>query len=229
MTRQYPTYRLGPDFRDKLSHFIDSFLKDGYEAFENELAGVDEFICRAWNLTDHPEQDIRRTPKEKYLLEAVSFAMYDRLNRDAFNRTKDTLIILPDCLSLNNPACERVETEYGGICQQCSPACQAYHIAELAKQYGATVSFSKRKLSQQIEHYAGQLENVGVIGVACILMLASGMRTCADLDIPARGVLLSFTGCEHWNDEPFGSRFPMSWLKEILEEKYGPRTSAADD
>ncbi len=229
MTRQYPTYRLGPDFRDKLQRFVDSFLEHGYTTFDKEFANIDEFICRARDLTDHPEQEIRRTPKEKYLLDVVSFGIYDRLNREAFNRTKDTLIILPDCLSLNNPDCERVETEFGDVCRQCTEACQAYHVVELAKPYGARVSFAKRKMSQQIEHHAGELRNIGVIGVACMVMLASGMRTCAELDIPARGVLLSFTGCEHWNDQPFGSRFPMSWLKEILEEKYGGRTSTADD
>lgn len=90
---------------------------------------------------------------------------------------------------------------------------------ELAKEFGASVTFSKRKLEQQLEHYADKLTHVGVIGVACMIMLASGMRTASELDIPTRGVLLSFTGCEHWNDEPFGSRFPMTWLREILEEK----------
>jgi len=97
MTRQYPTYRLGPDFRHKLTGFVDRFLAGGYAEFEKEFANIDEFICRAWELENHPEQDIRRTPKEKYLLEAVSFKIYDELNRKAFNATDDTLIVLPDC------------------------------------------------------------------------------------------------------------------------------------
>ncbi|HQL24318.1 MAG TPA: DUF116 domain-containing protein, partial [candidate division Zixibacteria bacterium] len=174
---------------------------------------------------DSPEKDLRRTPKEKYLLEALAFSFYDDLNREAFNRTGDTLIIVPDCLSLNNPDCRKVEGEYGDTCQQCEPACQSYWVMELAWEYGARVAFSKRKLSNQIEHYAERLSNVGVVGVACMIMLTSGLRTCAELDIPARGVLLSFTGCEHWNDVPFGSRFPMSWLREILEEKRAARLS----
>lgn len=229
MTRQYPTYRLGPDFRHKLTRFVDRFLADGYAEFEKEFANIDEFICRAWELENHPEQDIRRTPKEKYLLEAVSFKIYDELNRKAFNATDDTLIILPDCVSLNNPDCERTDEPYGGVCQQCSESCQAYHIMNLAAEYGATVVYSKRKLSQQIEHYAEKLDNIGVIGVACVVMLADGMRSAADVGVPSRGVLLSFTGCEHWNDQPFGSRFATSWLKEILEEKHGPRPAPTDD
>ncbi len=229
MARQYPTYRLGPEFRDKLQRFVDTFLGSGYAAFAKEFANLDDFICRAQQLTDHPEKEIRSTAKEEYLLEVLSFGLYDRLNREAFNRTKDTLIVLPDCVSLNNPACEKTEGEFGDVCQTCTASCESYHVMELAKEYGARVVFSKRKLSQQLEYYAGKMDRVGVIGVACMVMLASGMRTCIDLGIPVRGVLLSFTGCEHWNDQPFGSRFAMSWLKEILEEKYGRRNSSADD
>ena len=60
-----------------------------------------------------------------------------------------------------------------------------------------------------------------MIGIACIMMLASGMRTAHEVSVPARGVLLSFTGCDHWNDKPFASQFPMEQLENILREKYG--------
>jgi hypothetical protein len=103
------------------------------------------------------------------------------------------------------------------------PTCQAYQTGDLAKKYGLKIVFSKRKLAEQIEYFSGKMEDLSVIGIACITMLASGMRTAADVGVPARGVLLNFTGCEHWNDEPFASEFAFSSLKAILEEKYGPR------
>lgn len=229
MSRRYPTYRLGPDFRHRLGNFVEKFIADGYAEFSREFANLGDFICQAKALPDdHEEKNIRTTPKEKYLLEAVSFKIYDNLNRKAFNKTKDTLIVLPDCLSLNNPDCERFEGEFGDECAQCSQSCQSYWVMELAAEHGARVVFAKRKLTEQIEHWAGKLDNIGVIGVACIVMLGGGMRTSYEAGIPARGVLLSFTGCEHWNDAPFGSRFPTSWLKEILEEKRAARTAEAD-
>ena len=46
-------------------------------------------------------------------------------------------------------------------------------------------------------------------------------RTAAEVGVPARGVLLNFCGCDHWNDKPFASEFDMAWLEAILEEKYG--------
>ncbi len=218
MDRSYPTYRLGPDFRARLARFRERFLLEGFDEFAAEFANLDQFICRAWS-EDSPEKEIRRTPKEEYLLEALSFSVLDELHRDAFNKAKHTLIILPDCLTLHNPACEKVESRFGDTCIQCEKSCQSYHVTDLANRYGAYVAFSKRDLSSQLEHYKEELADFGVIGVACIVMLASGMRTAAEMGIPARGVLLSFTGCEHWNDSPFTSAFPISWLNAILEEK----------
>jgi len=222
MTPKYPTYKLGPEFRSKLSRFVDNVMATGFDEFAKEFKNIDEFVAKA--AADDAERDdkrLRSTPKEKYLLEAIAFKIYDELNREAFNKAGRTLIVLPDCLSLHNPDCEKTDLPYGDVCQQCTESCQAYHVVKLGEQYDIPVVFSKRKLEQQIEHYAETEGDLGVVGIACLTMLASGMRTASEVGVPTRGVLLSFTGCEHWNEEAFASGFPISWLKEILKEKYG--------
>ncbi len=222
MTDRAPTYRLGPDFDRKLTEFVDRFQREGYEHFRDEFAQLDEFIAAAHEDTsDRTDKGLRRTPKIKYLLEAVSFKIYDQLNREKFNRAKNTLIVLPDCLSIQVNDCLKTDEKWGDRCQQCIDDCQASEVVELAEQYGIEVVFSKRKLTEQIEHFAEKHEDLGVVGIGCLLMLAEGMRSSADAGVPARGVLLNFTGCEHWNDDPFASAFPLDQLKAILEEKYG--------
>jgi len=222
MSGRAPTYRLGPDFDRKLTAFVARVLSEGFTEFAEEFGQLDEYIARA--LADRASRDdhsLRRTPKEKYLLEVVAFKIFDQLNREAFNQAKDTLIVLPDCLSLHNPDCLKTDEKWGDRCQQCVDECQANQVVDLAEAYGVECVFSKRKLEQQIEHYADRSGQLGVIGVGCIMMLASGMRTAHEVGVPARGVLLSFSGCEHWNDEPCASEFPLDQLKAILEEKYG--------
>ena len=223
MTIDHPTYRLGPDFNNKLDEFVKKFIKDGYEHFSEEFERINEFVEKARSDPNRDDSDLRRTEKEKYLLEVVSFKIYDELNREKFNRCKDTLIVMPDCLSIHDKECEKVEKPYGSFCKRCLPSCQAYEIGELAKKYGVKIVFSKRKLTEQIEYFSKKMTDISVIGIACVMMLASGMRTAAEVDVPARGVLLNFTGCEHWNDEPFASQFTMTSLEAILEEKYGAR------
>ena len=223
MTIDHPTYRLGPDFNDKLNAFVKRFIDDGFERFAEEFERIDGFVEKARNDPSRDDSDLRRTEKEKYLLEMVSFKIYDELNREKFNRCKNTLIVMPDCLSIHEKECEKVEKPYGFFCKRCLPSCQAYEIGELAKKYGVKIVFSKRKLTEQIEYFAKKMPDLAVVGIACVMMLASGMRTAAKVGVPARGVLLNFTGCEHWNDEPFASQFTMESLKAILEEKYGAR------
>ncbi len=221
MERHIPTYHLGDDFRERLDSFTNRVLSEGYEYFSKEFARIDEYLEKARR--DDSGESLRRTDKAVYLMELLAFKVKDELDRDAFNQAKKTLIVMPDCLSLHNPDCEKVETAYGDVCKRCVESCQAYGIGDLAARYHCKIIFSKRKLTKQLEHYRETMGDFGVIGVACIKMLAEGMRTAAEVGIPARGVLLNFSGCEHWNDQPCASEFSMRWLSDILEEKYGPR------
>ncbi|MBU0984391.1 MAG: DUF116 domain-containing protein [candidate division Zixibacteria bacterium] len=224
MAHQGPTYQLGPDFYKKLAAFADRFTAHGAEYFADEFARMDEFLDRARR--ESPDRDahlLRQTPREKYLLELVSFILYDEMNREKFNRAKNTLIILPDCLSLHNPDCLKTDEPWGDVCRQCVPDCLASRTVDLADRYGIDVLFSKRKLTEQLEHYREQSGDLAVIGIACVLMLAEGMRSAADAGVPARGVLLNFCGCEHWNDQPFASEFAFERLEALLKEKYGER------
>ena len=222
MSKFGPTYCLGEGFYEKLDRFVARLVNDGFEHFSEEFSPLDGFIRRAE--IEDSERDahtLRQTPREKYFLEMVSFCLYDRLNRDAFNRAKDTVIVLPDCLSLHNPDCLKTDEPWGDRCMGCVDDCQANQVCELADRYGIEVVFSKRKLEEQIAHYKEQSDSLAVIGIACILMLASGMRTAAEVGVPTRGVLLNRCGCEHWNDQPFASDFNMARLESILREKYG--------
>lgn len=222
MNDRFPTYRLDKNFTEKLNRYVENLLFDGLELFKDEFARIDQFVENA-NGDDNNRDDheLRINPKEKYLLELISYKLYDNLNREAFNKKEKTLIILPDCLSIHDKACEKVETDYGSVCKRCQETCQTYQTVELARKYKAKVLFSKRKLTEQLTYHKGRMKDVGVIGIACIMMLAEGMRTAHEVGIPARGVLLNFTGCDHWNDKPFASEFMMESLEEILREKYG--------
>jgi hypothetical protein len=222
MEQHAPTYTLGPNFDQKLTSFTQALLTAGWEVFEKEFANIDTFVEMAKkDCRKRDDHTLRRTEKSIYLLEAVSIKIYDTVNREAFNHTEDTIIIIPDCLSLHNPNCIKEDHRYGDICRQCTTDCQANEICELAERYQAKVIFSKRKLEQQLQHYVKKSKNPGIIGIACLLMLASGMRKVIGENIPVRGVPLGITGCEHWNDAPFASSFPMKQLSAILEEKYG--------
>ncbi len=222
MNITHPTYRLGADFDGKLEALVDRILSDGMSSFAEEFQKIDAFLEKVANEPkERDAHELRSTEKVQYLLEAVSFKIYDRLNKEAFNRAAKTVIIIPNCLSLHNPKCKKKDLRWGDKCRLCTPTCQAFQVERLAKQYGAECVFSKRKLESQIKRFAKKAhEDIGVIGIGCLLMLAGGMRTAAEVSVPARGVPLDYCGCEHWNDQPFASSFQLARLEQILREKY---------
>lgn len=222
MTDKAPTYRLDNDFRSKLDHFDGTTVEETLTYFSEEFAGIDEYHQTALaDRSTRDDHDLRRTPIEDYAREFLAFRDLDRQNRAAFNATEKTLIIMPDCLSIHDTPCEKVDHKRGDICKRCLPDCQAKEISDLTARYRARALFSKRKLEDQLKYHRKSQGDTGVIGVACILMLAEGMRTADGVGVPARGVPLMFCGCEHWNDLPFTSVFSLPWLESLLEEKYG--------
>jgi hypothetical protein len=223
MAQWLDTYHLGADFPERLKEFVDRFLADGRRYFDREFSQLDAYLRQVHS--SHTSERLRHTEFPEYLLELVAFAIYDRRDREAFNRTRNTLIVMPDCLSLHNPDCEKTDGKHGDICRSCTESCGAYEMVALGRRFGVRSIFSKRKLGEQLRYFDNKLGDLSVIGIACIKMLAAGMRTAREEKIPARGVLLGFSGCEHWHDQPCASQYSVAWLRSILTEKYGTSDS----
>jgi hypothetical protein len=97
---------------------------------------------------------------------------------------------------------------------------------EIADRHGVEGYFSKRALEKQLKKIKKVKPSLSVIGISCILTLAPGMRTAKEVGVPARGVFLNFTGCEHWTEKPFSTGTTVVRVKTILEEKYGTPDSS---
>ena len=63
------------------------------------------------------------------------------------------------------------------------------------------------------------LLDLSVVGVACIWMLASGMRAAEEAGVPSQGVLLNYCGCEHWRHDPVVTEAVVERVEAILAAK----------
>ncbi|RKX32058.1 MAG: hypothetical protein DRP46_01995 [Candidatus Zixiibacteriota bacterium] len=222
------TFRIDDNFYDKLDAFTKKILHEGLELFSEEFKNIDAFYLKTLHDTsDRSDQTFRQTPKQLYLVEAIYYQVFEYINRDAFNKTKDTVLILPDCMSLMGDKCERKQKRLGKVCTRCAPNCSINKIMQVADKYGVDGYFSKRKLTEQIQRIKKEKQSLAVIGISCILTLASGMRSAKEAGVPSRGVYLNFTGCEHWADKPFTTETMIDRVEAILEEKYGLPHSAS--
>lgn len=216
------TFRIGDGFYEKLDAFTRKILNEGLGLFSEEFKNIDGFYLKTLQeSSERGDQIFRQTPKQIYLIEALYYQVFEYVNRDAFNQTRDTVIILPDCMSLMGDKCERKRKKYGKTCTRCVPNCSIHKIMKIADRYGVEGYFSKRKLTEQLERIKKHKPSLGVIGISCILTLASGMRSAKEAGVPSRGVFLNFTGCEHWAEKPFATETMIERVEAILEEKYG--------
>ncbi len=216
------TYRLDESFYKKLEEFTQKFLTEGFDLFAPEFANIEPFLARArCDCRPRDDHQFRRTPREFYLLEALYYRIFDEAFREEFNRAEHTVIILPQCLAIRGDKCKRKKGKHGSVCTHCAKDCQIHEIMKTAEKYGVEGYFSKRSLVKQLQGIKKRKKSLSVIGISCILTLTSGMRSAREAEIPARGVLLNLTGCEHWCDNPFPTETVVSRVKAILEEKYG--------
>jgi hypothetical protein len=222
------TFRLGDDFYGKLDYFTEKVLREGYQYFQKEFANIDRFLEKAkCDIMNRSDLSFRQTPKPFYLIEMLYYKIFDEANREEFNKAKDTVLILPDCMSLLLDKCKRERTKFGKRCTRCVPKCKIHEIMLLADKYHIEGYFSKRALTEQIEKIKKKKPSLSVIGISCLLTLASGMRSAKEAGVPSRGVFLNFTGCEHWADKPFPTETAIGRLQSILEEKYGVPDSSS--
>ena len=216
------TFRLGEDFYDKLNTFTKKVIEEGFELFAEEFKNIDGFYERV--MKDPSKRDditFIGAPKHLYLVEALYYQIFEYINHEAFNKAEETVLILPDCLALMGDRCKRKKTKLGKICTRCVPNCQINQIMQIADEYDVEGYYSKRALTEQIRNIKKRKPSLAVIGISCILTMASGMRSAREAGVPSRGVFLNFTGCEHWAGKPFPTETTVERVKAILEEKYG--------
>jgi len=219
------TYKIDSGFYDKLDRFVKEVLDEGFDRFSEEFANVEGFIENAKkDRKKRTDKTFRTTPKEMYLLESLYYNIFDRAYREDFNKAKQTVIILPDCLAIRGDKCKKKKKKFGDVCTHCAKKCEVSRIMKFAEGYGIEGYFSKRQLTQQLEKIKKKHKgSLGVIGISCVLTLASGMRSAREAGVPARGVFLNFTGCDHWSAKAFPTETIFEKIKAIIEEKHGKK------
>lgn len=208
----------------RLDGFADRFLSAADEDIGTAFAKIPDYCRRANQQKDREEYELRRTPLQRYYLELLSYVILSRQFRDDFNEKHDTVLILPDCLAIRLDKCEKKKTRYGDRCTGCAPDCAINEITQLAMDYGADAYFATMEFDKQFKALLrGKYKDLSVVGIACIMMLALGMRAAEEAGVPSQGVLLNYCGCEHWADEQFVTDTVVAKVEEVLRGKDGTR------
>jgi len=220
-----PTYDLrelgeGVAIYARLDRLADRFVEMAESEVGVAFARVPAFVERARQEAGRDDEVFRRTTRDRYLVELLACVVMGRQFWPEFVARRDTVLILPDCLRRQGSACKRKRTRYGTRCTACDPECAVCRMTVTAARHGAAAYFSDMEHEKQFRALLrGPYSDLSVIGVACIWMLASGMRAAEEAGVPSQGVLLNFCGCEHWCEEPMVTDAVVEQVEAILAAK----------
>jgi len=222
-----PTYLLDTDFGEKSREFRKEFLALARPRFSREMANVCSYIARSRENPVQKNFAWSRFPEEFYFVEITTIAVLNDALWDDFCRADHTIIFIPDCLSLMKDKCKRKGKKYLEQCDQCVPNCVVNKIVSLKEKYDFREVFAYRDQTEQFDVLKKKYKSVSFFGIACILMLAEGMRSSMANGVPAHGVPLKYCGCEHWKEEPVATDTDLAEIERALALKTEHRATLA--
>ncbi len=149
--------------------------------------------------------------KEQYYLNMVGAEIMNIAFLEDFKNTKGKMIILPGCMVLNKEDCQAKPTKWGNSCTGCTFNCPVNKINRVV---------NDNNIDVYIVHHESDLyknaqlddENIGIIGIACVLNLLSGGWKATRIGLIPQCVLLEYCGCKHWHEKGIGTNININEL-----------------
>jgi len=139
------------------------------------------------------------TTEEQYHLYMLEIELANRLNRNLFLKSDRKISLQPYCLQDFSVSCKAAESGVDVQCKYCSKNCFQHWASRILKEnhiepyiwMGASISKAAREAYKNGRTF-------GILGIACIPELVSGMRKCRKYGIPVIGLPLNANRCARW-------------------------------
>ncbi|HEX2953111.1 MAG TPA: DUF116 domain-containing protein [Bacillota bacterium] len=200
------------------------FARESGQALGQYTAGVESFLSSTAERYHFREDRIFcRRRSEEYYLNMVGAEIMNRAFRKEFQSKKRKIVFLPVCLRYNlGASCRWREGELGFVCGHCQADCQINQVTRMGKEEGFEVYIIPHESSLttgELRKSEGR-DDIGVVGVACVLNLMSGGWKIKGLGIPAQCVLLDYCGCKaHWHERGIVTAMNIDRLREIMHPR----------
>jgi uncharacterized protein len=138
----------------------------------------------------------------EYHLNMVGASLLNQLLKEQFNKTDNTILLLPTCMAKND-RCKAVFNAGTLQCVHCTLGCKVSEVASEVEKSGIETLMIKHSsdFSKWLKPWANQTKT-GVIGTACVLNLLQGGYEMQRLNIPSQCVYLDHCSCsKHWGFE----------------------------
>lgn len=177
------------------------FCRNSHNYLGNYTSDLEKYLEN--NHTNHlMEEDVifYHGHELEYHLNMLGAEIMNRSYKDDFDKRPRKAIILPGCMNSNSKKCKAQEGSLGHVCAFCNPKCKVY---EITKEYPNLEVYI---ISHESTAFKGakkeDMNELGIIGITCVLNLISGGWKSKNLSIPPQCVLLENVACKsHWLSE----------------------------
>lgn len=220
------------DYVDQLPHFKKDLTQEDLDLFLDYtnwfLKNSDKYLStytqeledyfKINNVSHKMNEDVKffNSSKELYHLNMLGAELMNRFFVEDFKKRKRKAILLPTCMRINSKNCKAIETNLGPKCGLCNKNCNVFKVVkQLPDNYEYyLISHSSTSFSGATRK---DLEELGIIGVTCVLNLISGGWKSSNMGIPPQCVVLNRVACsKHWLDEDIPSTINIEELKKRM-------------
>jgi hypothetical protein len=201
---------------------LDDFIQLGQEQLSGYLDRIIEYLCvlEQEDLSKRDDLELVQSSPERYLRHLLCVAVLNRLYREEFLKTDHRLIVLPECLKNYGPdICCKIERKNHSECAHCLADCQVNLVSETFVNNKTDLILEPEDVDKMATDWRAKHGTVGIVGVACILTLASGFKSTLKQKHPTQGVFLNYSSCgHHWNKlKPYNTRFSLTQLARVMQ------------
>ncbi len=197
---------------NKLSHalgLLHESLADYAPAVEQHLKSEPVRKC----ITDNSILSTR----EQYYLFMIETELTNRLNKAEFLNCNYKIALLPYCLREMLSDCKSIADEVDYYCIGCSKNCYINKISTILKEHDIHPYIWRTiRLKSMIRKFSEKYGNVGIMGIACIVELANGMKSCRKAGIPVVGIPLNANCCIRWMGDFYENSVDLDELKLLI-------------
>jgi len=201
--------------------FAEWFEQASLTALGEYTPNVDKFLkesqpSRRW------KEDVIFTSRRRveYHVNMVGAELMNRAFKDAFHATKRKAVILPTCMRYHaKPKCQARSNALWCECTGCTPQCRVNQLTVMGEKFGFEVFLVPHESSVFSDGSGKQLlgEDVGIVGIACVLSLVSGGWKARSMGMSPQCVLLDHCGCKkHWHEKGIPTDINVTKLRQIL-------------
>jgi len=161
----------------------------------------------------------------EYHLNMVGTEILNRALRTLFLSAAKKVVLVPPCMRTRSEddqqelRCQAISTPFGERCMACTPGCRVHQLTRLGEKYHFEVFIladDLRVFSSPSLQLQGQ-QQIGIVGISCVLTNIQGGWDVRDLGIPAQGLLLDYCGCRyHWHKQGIPTDIDIHQLLQLL-------------